>query len=127
MCQNKLSLNYSKTTYLLFNKHLPSSINTNFKVLINNNKINRIKVVKYLGVYIDENLNWSAHIKELSLQLAKCCSLLYQLREYVTTKTLYMLYYSFAYSRIQYGITIWGTASQNQIHEVEVDYTNNYL
>ena len=39
MCQNKLSLNYSKTTYLLFNKHLPTSINTNFKVLINNNQI----------------------------------------------------------------------------------------
>ena len=120
MCQNKLSLNYSKTTYLLFNKHLPSSVNTNFKVLINNIQIDRNKVVKYLGVHIDENLNWSAHIKELSLQLAKCCSLLYQLREYVTTETLHMLYYSFAYSRIQYGITMWGTASQNQVHEIEV-------
>ena len=75
MCQNKLSLNYSKTTYLLFNKHLPSSVNTNFKVLINNVQIDRNKVVKYLGVHINENLNWSAHIKKLSLQLAKCCSL----------------------------------------------------
>ena len=124
MCQNKLSLNYSKTTYLLFNKHLPSAVNTNFKVLINNIQIDRNKVVKYLGVHIDENLNWSAHIKELSLQLAKCCSLLYQLREYVTTETLHMLYYSFAYSRIQYGITIWGTASQNQVHEIEVRLNN---
>ena len=60
MCQNKLSLNYSKTTYLLFNKHLPSSVNTNFKVLINNIQIDRNKVVKYLGVHIDENLNWLA-------------------------------------------------------------------
>ena len=77
-----------------------------------------------MGVYIKKNLNWSAHIKELSLQLAKCCSLLYQLREYVTTETLHMLYYSFAYSRIQYGITIWGTASQNQVHEIEVRLNN---
>ena len=35
-----------------------------------------------------------------------------------------MLYYSFAYSRIQYGITIWGTASQNQVHEIEVRLNN---
>ena len=28
MCQNKLSLNYSKTTYLLFNKHLVQSTQT---------------------------------------------------------------------------------------------------
>ena len=68
-------------------------------------EIDRNKVVKYLGVYIDKNLNWSGHIKELLLQLAKCCSLLYQLREYVTTETLHMLYYNFAYSRIRYGIT----------------------
>ena len=94
MCQNKLSLNYSKTTYLLFNKHLPSSVNTNYNVLINDIQIDRNKVVKYLGVHVDKNLNWSAHIRELSLQLAKCCSLLYQLREYVTTETLHMLYYS---------------------------------
>ena len=112
------------TTYLLFNKHLPSSINTNFKVLINNIQIDRNKVVKYLGVYIDKNLNWLVHIKELSLQFAKCCSLLYQLCEYVTTETLHMLYYSFAFNRIQYGITIWGTASQNQVHEIEVRLNN---
>ena len=74
MYQNKLSLNYSKTTYLPFNKHLPSSVNTNFEVLINITQIDRNKVVKYLGVHIDENLNWSAHIRELSLQLIKCCS-----------------------------------------------------
>ena len=35
-----------------------------------------------------------------------------------------MLYYSFAFSRIQYGITIWGTASQNQVHEIEVRLNN---
>ena len=32
MCQNKLSLNYSKTTYLLFYKHIYLVQSTNFKV-----------------------------------------------------------------------------------------------
>ena len=49
---------------------------------------------------------------------------MYQLREYVTTETLHMLYYSFEYSRIQYGITIWGKASQNQVHEIKVRLNN---
>ena len=123
MCQNKLSLNYSKTTYLQFNNYLPSSINTNFKVLKNNNQTDRNEVAKYFGVYIDKNLNWSAHIKKLSLRLAKGCSLFCHLRDYVTAETLHMLYYSFAYSRIQYGITTWSSTSQNQIHEVEVQIT----
>ena len=77
-----------------------------------------------MGVYIDENLCWSTHIKELSVQLAKCCSMFYQLRDYVKNETIRMLYYSFVYSRIQYGIAIWGTASQKLIHEVEIRQNN---
>ena len=50
-------------------------------------------------------LNWSAHAQYLSLQLAKCCSMLYQVRGYVTEQILIMFYHSFACSRISYGIT----------------------
>ena len=39
------------------------------------------------------------------------CSMLYQVRDHVTEQTLIMLYYSFACSRISYGITAWGTAA----------------
>ena len=35
-----------------------------------------------------------------------------------------MLYYSFVYSRLTYGITAWGTAAQNQLHEIEVKLNN---
>ena len=31
-----------------------------------------------------------------------------------------MLYYSFVYSRLTYGITAWGTTAQNQLREIEV-------
>jgi len=53
-----------------------------------------------------------------------CCHLLYHLREYVTKDTLKMIYYRYAYSRIQYGITIWGTATQKHLHELEVCLNN---
>ena len=35
-----------------------------------------------------------------------------------------MLYYSFVYSRLTYGITTWGTAAQNQLREIEVKLNN---
>ena len=31
-----------------------------------------------------------------------------------------MLYYSFVYSRLSYGITAWGSAAKNQLREIEV-------
>jgi len=44
---------------------------------------------------------------------------MYYLLEFVTDCTLIMLYYSFVYSRVNYGITIWGTINQNKLREVE--------
>ena len=50
--------------------------------------------------------------------------MLYQIRDYVTEHTLNMLYYSFAYSILNYGIIVWGTATQNQLHEINVRMNN---
>ena len=52
---NKLSLNVSKTNFILFGnrKH-----NEDVDITINNVKIDRVYVTKFLGVFIDSNLNW---------------------------------------------------------------------
>ena len=67
---NKLSLNYSKTCYLLFSKHLHISVNSKFSVHMNHSKIEKSNLVKCLGLLNDDKLNWSAQAQYLSLQLA---------------------------------------------------------
>ena len=44
--------------------------------LIDKNEITKSNSVKYLGVWFDDKLNWSAHIQDLFLQLAKCSNML---------------------------------------------------
>ena len=109
---SKLSLNYSKTCYLLFSKHPHISVNSKFSVRMNRSKIEKSNSVKHLGLLIDDKLNWSGHAQYLSLQLGKCCSMLYQVRSYVTEQTLTLLYHSFACSCIIYGTTAWGTTAE---------------
>ena len=75
--------------------------------------------------YIDEKLTWSAHINKLSLQLAKHNARMYQICDYANSHTLNMLYYSFVYSSLNYSIIVWSTASQNQLHEINVKMNNN--
>ena len=101
-CRNKLSVNYSKTKFMIINKIPHKSIDEPFKIALNGAVLERTESVKYLGVFIDEKLNWSVHTNHLSLQLAKLTGIFFRLRNYVSKETLYMIYYSLVYSRIQY-------------------------
>jgi len=46
----KLTLNYSKTTYQLFNEQPNVPISSKFTLLLNQTEIKRSEYVKYLGV-----------------------------------------------------------------------------
>ena len=50
--------------------------------------------------------------------------MLYHIRGFVNAHALAMLYYSFVFSRLTYGITAWGTAAQNQLRKIEVKLNN---
>ena len=45
---------------------------------------------------------------------------IYKMRHYVNKKTLGKLHYSFAYSRLKYGILVWGIAANNLLQKVQV-------
>ena len=52
---NKLFINYSKSIFVLFNK---TSKNCEFSVKINGFLIEQSDSIKYLGVVLDDKLNW---------------------------------------------------------------------
>ena len=81
---NKLSQNYSKITYLLTNKYPHLSVKSEFTISVKDTTISRSELVIYLGLLIDDKLNWSAY--EISLQLARCCKLLYLILDYVVNR-----------------------------------------
>ena len=67
---------------------------------------------------IDDGLNWEPHNKQLSLQLSRSSAVIYCLRNFVDIETLKLLYYSLIYSRVQYGIILWGTATYTKQKEI---------
>jgi len=63
LCFNKLSLNYSKTPYMIVSRKNNQLID--FNVKINDKTITRTTCIKYVGVFIDDKLTWSNHIAYL--------------------------------------------------------------
>ena len=109
---HKLSLNYSKTNYINYNNQLHNTCKDEFTIVMNKTRLQRENSIKYLGVIFDDKLCWANHIDNLFNQLARCSGLFCRLRNYVPRKTLCLLYYNLVYSRIQYGILTWGTATK---------------
>ena len=118
--RNKLSLNFGKTNYIVYDKQPHKVCTSSLALTLNNTSLKRVQSIKYLGVYFDEKLNWDVHINNLSLQLARCSGLFCKLRYYAPKETLCLLYYSLVYSKINYGILTWGTASKTLLHNLEV-------
>ena len=50
--------------------------------------------------------------------------MLCHIRDFVNAHALVILYHSFVYSRLTYGITARDTAAQNQLREIEVKLNN---
>ena len=68
--KNKLSLNYAKSIYMIISGN-PKKTVDNFKLILNNSTLVGVSSAEYLGLHIDENLNWYVHFKHLSNQLAR--------------------------------------------------------
>ncbi len=64
MKANKLSVNITKTNYVIF-KSRSKKFYTDTPLKFNGNLISQKKTVKFLGVCIDENLTWKSHISHV--------------------------------------------------------------
>ena len=105
---NKLALNVDKSNCILIHRK-KQKIKIN--LVLNDVLLEQLEEVKYLGITIDEHLNWKSHIYNCTLQLNKCLWAITKLRPYTTISTLKLVYYALAYPYIQYCITTWGGAS----------------
>ena len=66
---NKLSLNFNKTKYMVICK---KSINTSsFKLTIGKNEIKQTNHVRYLGIFLDDKLNWEHQAFNICSKLSK--------------------------------------------------------
>lgn len=105
---NKLTLNISKTCYMLSHTllHQPPPIN----IIFSNNPINRVNKANFLGVTLDNNLKWKFHIDNINTKISKLIGVLYKIRNSLTQDSIKTIYYSLAYPHFIYCSAVWGGA-----------------
>ena len=113
---NKLSINATKTKFVLFrsrNKKPAQSIN----ISINNENIKQEKHTTFLGIVIDEFLTWYNHLDLVGKKMIKCAAIISRMRYYITLNSLKLIYYALVYPYLIYGNLIWGNTYKSRIQK----------
>ena len=112
---NKLSINFKKTNYMII-----ASPKKKLPIKLTACNIQQKHTIKYLGIFIDENLKWDAQIQHVNNRIAKNLGILNKLRYYVSVSSLRQLYYNLIYPYISYGLASWGAACQTRLQTVRI-------
>ena len=104
---NKLQINYTKTSYMIFKSRNLNFDHNLINININNTEIKRVNHVKFLGVVIDDNLTWKEHINCISLKISRSIGILNSLKYILPLRILVNLYNSMILSHLTYCNIVW--------------------
>ena len=100
--QKKLSLNISKTELIIFHRNT-ASIDHSLKLKLHGERLNLSQSVKYLGVLLDEHLQWNDQIAQLKIKLNRAIGILSTVRHGANPTILKVVYHSLFGSNLLYG------------------------
>ena len=122
---NKPTLNAKKSNYVIFRNYSKKLTFHPTLNIFDNDKMSFSPLeckdyVQYLGILIDKNLNWKAHIDLIALKVRKTIGMIanYKLRQFVPLSIIVKLYQSLIFPYLIYGISSWGQASQSTLDKL---------
>lgn len=100
-----MKLNEKKTKFMIY-KTSSAISDVNLDLYVNNNAIQQVNKFKYLGIVIDETLNWNEHIESIKSHIRTINFILFKMRKILPTKIKFMIYHAHILSRIRYLLPI---------------------
>ena len=116
LAANKLSLNISKTKYMIFS--IKGKKTNDLDIKINNTSLEQVNVFKFLGVHVDSNLSWNTHITYIANKLSRVNGILCRLKHSLPTNILKTIYCALFLPHLYYGICTWGFATHSQTNRL---------
>ena len=112
---NKLSLNVSKTNFMVISR---KQIVNNPIVSINSINIERVYITKLLGVHIACQLDWNGHIKSINNKIAKNVSVMNRVKHLLNSHALCSLYTTLIIPYMNYCCEFLGNNYKSRIQPI---------
>ena len=85
------------------------------QLVISNMPIYRKQESRFLGVIIDESLNWSRHVKTVLSKMSRYIGVMYRIKKFLPLRARLQVYHSFVQSHINYCSLVWGFSCRSNI------------
>ena len=115
---NKLHINVNKTVAMLFHtRQKRVNIDEN-SIVIDGNIIPFTTNTKFLGINIDNNLTWKAHIDYITTKISNGVGVLLRFSKELSCNILILIYNSILLPHLTYCCITWGFTYQTFINKI---------
>ena len=112
---NKLSLNISKSKFMIFSNKILAVPN----LTIRNESINYVNEIKFLGIILDDKLKFSNHISNVCNKISKICGIFTKLSPILPSEALKTMYFSLVYPHLIYAVEVWGNSNITKLRRLQ--------
>ena len=106
---NKLSLNTSKTKYMIFHyPQYPIRNIPNLQLKINDMMISQVHEFNFLGLILSETMSWSQHCNKVATKVSKAIGIMSKMKRVLNKHILLKIYNTLILSHFNYAILCWG-------------------
>lgn len=115
---NKLTINTDKTKFMTFKNQRMRNINCN--IHLKDRRLEEVQEFNYLGLNIDNDLNWNKHIEKIKASLSSTTFAIRRIKNIAPTKILCLMYNSYFLPKLQYLNAIWNNAADFRMKDLQI-------
>lgn len=107
---NSLQVNIAKTQVINFTRAKSEQI---LDLNVCNTELQTVYSTKFLGVFVDCELNWKTHVAYVTTKCSKYLYLIRQLSTITDPGVTLTAYYGLIYPQLKYGVLLWGNSTNS--------------
>ena len=88
-------------------------------IYIGDDKVSPITSIKYLGVQIDQSLNWEEKLLIIAKKVSRGIGMLLLAKRYLPLEAVQMMHRSLIEPYFRYYSPVWGSANNNNLQRLQ--------
>ena len=117
---NGLEINYGKTEAILLYKNGDRSAkDEGFSVQVHGNKVTISEPLRYLGVWLDHQLDFSDHYDNVMAKVSSLAGAFRRLKRFLSFDQLTQLLKTSILSTIDYALPIWAILDKDKLQQIQ--------